>query len=99
MQLYKIGELYNPNRTHWPETIQYNFRGGEHELVFFLQSPSRDEILAIKKGSSKIAFLFEQNILFCIYEFSLKRPIIDGDAPYSIHLVPEPSNQLGQGLW
>ena len=86
LYLYEIGKLYSP-RTKWPELAQYNFRGGEHELILFLNAPTRDEIYDVKKGAAHLALYVERNLIILLYKFG--QSIRWSDAPYSIHLVPK----------
>jgi hypothetical protein len=92
MHLYKVGELYNPNRTKWPETPQYNFRNGQHELLIFLNSPTPSEVESVKKGEAHFAFAFEGEIIFLMYKFDPEVPW--SDCSFTIHLLPEPEQIL-----
>jgi len=83
---YSVGRPYNPNRVSWPECVQYNYRGGEHELALFWLAPSAQDIAAVRRGEVELAPLYARPVLYMLYR-------IEGacgwsDAPYSIHLVP-----------
>jgi len=85
MHKYAVGELYT-ERTHWPELAQYNYRGGEHELVLFLNQPTSKEIRSISKERAEFALFVERQLIILLYRFGTG---LDwSDAPYSIHLVP-----------
>lgn len=85
MHLYEVGKLYT-DRTHWPEGAQYNYRGGEHELVLFFNRPTAKEIHSIGKERAEFALFVERQLIILLYRFGTG---LDwSDAPYSIHLVP-----------
>jgi hypothetical protein len=48
--LYSVGQPYIPGRTSYPETVQYNFRAGQHELLMWLPSPTARELRDIRQG-------------------------------------------------
>lgn len=85
MHKYEVGKLYT-DRTRWPELAQYNYRGGEHELVLFLNKPTSAEIHAIQKEQAELALFVERSLIIMLYRFGRGLPW--SDAPYSIHLVP-----------
>jgi len=82
---FEVGKLYNPNRTVWPEVAQYNYRGGNHELVLFYNRPRKSEVKAISQDSAEFAlYVSGQQIVF-LYRFN----VVDwSDAPFTIHRVP-----------
>lgn len=84
MHRYTVGELYDPTRRHWPESIQYAFRSGGHELFLSLEDPSRDEILAVRKAPARIGLVLDGPVIDLVYQFGDE---LTGDAPYSWHLV------------
>ena len=99
MTIYRVGELYpSPSgKRHWPEGVDYNYRGGEHELRLFYRSPSAAEIADTKTGEARFAIAVEGDIVFFCYRFG-GQPW--GDCGFSIHLVPEnervlPPEQIG----
>lgn len=85
MEVYKVGKPYS-NRRQWPELAQYNYRGGEHELVLFLNSPTADEINAVRRESAEFGLFVERDLIVLLYRFG--SALGWSDAPYSIHLVP-----------
>jgi hypothetical protein len=89
MYEYKVGQPYNPNVKNWPETPQYNYRQGEHELVLFFNKPSISETLAVKQGKAEFALTVKDDIIFFLYRFGQPVVINWSDAPYTWHLVPE----------
>ena len=85
MHTYSVGQPYNPTITRWPECALYSYRSGEHELLLFLEGPSKGECLAVKKGDAKFALLLEGDVIFLLYSFGAQLPW--SDAPFSYHLV------------
>lgn len=92
MQAYEVGKLYNPNRNRWPEAAQYNFRGGEHELVLFFNAPTKREVRAVGNERAEFALYLERGQIVFLYRFGEAVPW--SDAPYSIHLVPPEDRTL-----
>lgn len=85
MHVYEVGKLYTA-RTHWPELAQYNYRGGEHELVLFFNHPTPEEIHDVARGEVDFALYERGAQIVMLYRFGQALPW--SDAPYSIHLVP-----------
>jgi hypothetical protein len=85
MHIYEVGKLYT-ERTHWPELAQYNYRGGEHELVLFFNHPTPEEIHDVARGEVSFALYERGAQIVMLYRFGQALPW--SDAPYSIHLVP-----------
>lgn len=85
MHKYQVGKPYT-ERARWPELAQYNYRGGEHELVLFLNSPTENEVRAVKNGNADFALFVERSLIVLVYQFGDGLPW--SDAPYNIHLVP-----------
>lgn len=96
MHKYTIGQLYNPNRTRWPETSQYNVRIGYHELILLLSKPSEREVKSLRRGPAEFALHIEPPVLLLLYRFEPGLPW--SDAPFSIHLVPESERDLPSSL-
>lgn len=85
----RVGAPYNPARRVWPETAQYSYRGGGHELVLFLRRPTPAEVAAVRGGASEFALYHHEDQICLLYRFG--RPgegIPWSDAPTSWHLVP-----------
>lgn len=85
MHLYTVGKPYS-SRTRWPELAQYNYRGGDHELVLFLNNSTPSEIRDVGKGEAQFALYVERSLIIMLYKFGKSIPW--SDAPFSIHLVP-----------
>jgi hypothetical protein len=91
-ELLKIGELYSPKRSSWPERADFNIRNGAPELRLFLNSPSSAEIQAVASGKKTFALFIEDPVIVLCYQFVVpgKPPAIPwSDAPFSMHLVAE----------
>lgn len=74
MATYQVGDLYNPNRQHWPEQTQWRFSPAGTELVMFYRSPQDGEVQAVKNGSVRFALLAGQHALLIAHRF--------GDLPW-----------------
>ena len=91
LHAYRVGQLYHPGRTQWSENVFYYYRGGQHELLIFFGSPSRKEILAIRRGRLDVGLWWKPPVIWFLYRF---QSIMDwSDAPYSIHLVQNPEER------
>jgi hypothetical protein len=91
MYAYQVGQPYNQNRQQWPEVIQYNYRGGEHELVLFLNSPTADEIRDVAKGEARFALYAKDSQIVLLFKFG--DSIAWSDAPYTYHRIPADQQQ------
>ncbi len=91
----QVGALYNPSRRSWPETPQYNCRGGEHELLLLLGAPSRSEVDAVAAGEAALALLWTPPVICLAYRFGPEGGGIPwSDTPFTVHLVPEHERTL-----
>lgn len=85
------GEPYNPDRKMWPQTPQFNYRGGECELVLFFDSPTPAEVEAVKSGRSEFGLYARDGLVVLCYCFRHDQGGIPwSDASYHYQLVPEP---------
>jgi hypothetical protein len=69
MHIYEVGQLYHPNRTEWPEAVEYNYRAGEHELHLFLADPTPAEIQGVRIGSAEFSLYIERDLLVLLFQF------------------------------
>lgn len=93
----KVGELYHPGVTAWPETAEYNYFSGNHELRFFVNSPTRYVAEVIAKMSLQLGLFTQDDIILLVYKFTdYKKQMIPvhGYSPFSIHRVPENMRSL-----
>lgn len=91
LHAYRVGQLYNDQRTTWPEAGQYQFRAGGHELLLFWRSPSEREVRDVARGDAEFALYVAPPLLVFLYRFGR----MDwSDAPYSWHLVPAAERTL-----
>jgi hypothetical protein len=96
MHKYVVGKPYNPKIRRWPETPQYNVRSGHHELVLFLADPTDREVESVRQGPAEFALHVEPPMILLLYRFEPGIPW--GDAPFSIHRVPEAERELPASL-
>lgn len=92
MHAYSVGQAYNPKIASWPESAEYNFRAGQHELLLFFNRPNEEEIASVKSGLAHFAFAAEAGAIILLYRFEPAIPW--GDAAFTIHLLPEAERQL-----
>lgn len=95
----KSGELYHPDRTEWPEAVEYNYFSGTHELRFLLKNPSRYVIEVIRKMPVQLGLYLQGDIILLVYKFiDYKKQLVpvNGYSPFSIHLVPDNLRTLPQ---
>lgn len=89
---YEVGKLYSPNRTRWPEAVDFNYRQGVFELRLFFGSPSSREIRDVERGPCEFALFTEGDLVVLLYRFG--QTVAWSDAPYSWHLVPQEQRTL-----
>lgn len=89
--LYQVGKLYSPNRTKWPENVEYNFRSGAHELRLFYPGPTAKEIADVLSGQVRLALYPYMDVIFFCFKFG-EQPWCD--SPYNINLAPADERQL-----
>ncbi len=88
----KVGELYHPGMTSWPEAVEYNYFKDNHELRFILKDTSRYVTEVIRKMPLQLGLFIQDDIILLVYKFTdFKKHLIpvNGYSPFSIHLVPE----------
>jgi len=91
MQLIEVGRPYVAGITQWPQTGEYNYIGGEHQLRLFWDSPTAQEVREVRRGVAQFAFVHQNQVIFFLYRFGM---MPWADAPFSIHLVPASYRQL-----
>lgn len=91
MPLLSVGKPYNASVKTWPEGIEYNWRGGQHEIIVRYRNWSERELKAWKTGSIRLAVYVQQPVIIM-----LTKPRIHGwsDSPYNYHAVPNSEQQL-----
>ncbi|MZK49025.1 hypothetical protein [Clostridium beijerinckii] len=79
----EIGELFNEGVTKYKEGIVFDIDDNGCNLIIRFNSPSNNEVKAIKQGSLKCGYYTEKEAIFMLFKF-------DGiewmDAPYSVEL-------------
>jgi hypothetical protein len=108
-KVLKVGEPFEPGKTHYPECAKFDFTPSGPALFIFLVSPAPEEVEAIRSGPFRVGF-FESaiiedgrhkgTIIFLLFKFG-DLPWLD--APFSIHLAQcktpaEIEEGLGYGL-
>lgn len=83
MNVYEVGKPYNPHRKTWPDGSQFNFRGGEAELLLTLTSPTAGEVEGVKVGACAFALFVEPPLIQICYSF--KGAFTWSEAPFSWH--------------
>jgi hypothetical protein len=75
-QLYKVGGLFDTERTSWPQGPHlWLDEDGTVRLAIFLAGPSPREIAAVKTGKARFGWSEQDHIGFLLYKY--------GDAPWS----------------
>lgn len=99
MGAYEVGKPYNPRVKQWPETVKYNFRGGQHELVLFFANCSDQEREAIGVGPVEFAVnsAASPDVLFFLYRFPAAQ-ISWSDAPFAFGRLPADQRVLPPAL-
>lgn len=88
----EVGRPYIAGRVALAPRAEYNFRGGQHELVLCLAELTETEVTAVREGEAEFALLVSGDVIFLFYRFG---GAIDwSDAPYSWHLVPPGQREL-----
>jgi hypothetical protein len=79
-------EVGQPYPVHLPESVQYNYRGGQHELLMVMGRLTEEEVAAVRSGPCDFGLLVSGPVIFFLYRFGDEIPW--SDAPYSLWLVP-----------
>jgi hypothetical protein len=86
MHVLSVGKPYNPARTRWPECSQYNYRGGQHELLLMFPGPTLSEVEAVRKGQAEFGLYVEPPVILVCYRFGAgKAGVPWSDATYDWH--------------
>lgn len=88
--LYSVGQPYSPTRNAWPDGIDYNFRGGAHELRIFMNGIESVELESVKSGAASFSLYTYLDVVFFNFKFGI---LSWNNAPYSIHLIGEDERQ------
>lgn len=66
---YRVGEMYQPGRSCWPESVQYGYGPRGHELTLFVPGPSPDEIDDIRCGDAQFALTVLGPVFYLAFRF------------------------------
>jgi hypothetical protein len=90
MHRLEVGKPYHPDRKIWPLAPQFSYRGGECELVLFVDQPTQAEVAGVKLGRAGFALYDRDGLAVLCYRFvHPKGGIPWSDAPYHYQLVAE----------
>lgn len=84
--VYAVGKPYVEGKTNWGEHVEYNCRGGGHELRLFYPDLTPKELAAIRDGPARFAFAVSGDVIFFCWRFG---DLPWADSTFSIWLVPE----------
>jgi hypothetical protein len=86
-QQFKVGELFNPNKTSYPEGCHFNLDNSGANLILSYNQPTNTELHNFKLGKLKIGIYThhhkDYNHIFLLFKFGTENWI---DTPYSFHL-------------
>ena len=88
MVAIEVGKPLIEGRTRWPSGVVYDYVGGFHTLRVFIERPTPREVSGLSAGSGPIHLglvVLNETLLLGM---QAPRARFDGDAPFSIHLVP-----------
>ena len=91
MPVLQVGQPYIAGRASIAPRAEYNFRGGQHELLLAFSHLTEDEITAVRAGAPEFGLLIYGLVIFFLYRFH--EAIAWSDAPYSWHLMPADERQ------
>jgi hypothetical protein len=82
--LTKVGELFIPGRTQYPEGVRFEYAESGPYLIFTFRNPSPEEIEAVRKGKVELALHETSPVLWILHR-------IEGleqwsDCPFSIRI-------------
>ncbi len=90
-----IGELFTPERTHWPaDRFELRYFDGSFLLQICEANPSSKSIEAFRHGAMHIGLHFEQGVIFFL--FRIAGTWAWSDQAFSIHLVSEKDRGPGE---
>jgi hypothetical protein len=67
--LHSVGSPYHPDRKMWPDGAQFNYRGGDLELVLFLNQPTPSQVKAVKTGRADFGLYDADGLAVLFYRF------------------------------
>lgn len=97
MQTFKVGELFQPGVTRYPEQAKFDVDDGGAVLLVYMSKLKDFEIENVRAGKIEFGLFVEDEALFITCKFWKMARI---DAPYSIHLSKKPTSMhpIGDGL-
>jgi hypothetical protein len=100
MYVRRVGALYHPARTKWPETPQLTLSPNGCELVLFYDRPKAAETRAVKSDPAQFALVDTEHVAIFCYRFGT---LPWADFPYQAWREREeirgvPAGAQGEGL-
>jgi hypothetical protein len=91
LSILSVGHPYLKGKTAWPQAMTYQYERSGHILRIFLRTPSPEEVEAIWQGPAHFGLFTEGHVIFLCFRFYTQANALTyyGEAPFSIHLVPE----------
>lgn len=82
----RVGQLYTPRRTNWPDGADYNYRSGVHELRLFLRDATEHEQEQVLHGAATFQVGVHGDVILLGFTFG---DLPQGYSTFSKYLVPE----------
>lgn len=97
MYSYQVGKKLQEDVEHYPEGTRFDLNDEGATLLIYFNSPTKEEIEAIRKGKMKLAFYAEDEVIMMLFKFENLEWM---DAPYSVHLSKNLSelNNIDDGM-
>ena len=83
---YRVGELFQRGRLHWPIGTQYTYGPNGHGLTLFLGPIPQQLIHDVRFGEAEFALIVELPILVLAFRFG--HSISWSDVPFCFHMQP-----------
>lgn len=88
-QVHPAWDSLAPHAT--ADLLEYNYRGGSHELLLVLDRPNAQEVRSIQKEPARFALVVKGNAILLLFQFG---ELPWGECGYTIHRVPEAERTL-----
>ncbi len=83
MEILKVGELFNKDKTSYMEGCRFDIDSSGANLFIYLNNPTKDEIESCKKGKAIFKFIKLDSVIFFVAKLGLLQTL---DCPYNVHL-------------
>lgn len=101
MHEFKVGELFDKNKTNYPEGCIFDITDSGANLFIYFKNPTMKEIESCKKGAATFKFIKLDSVIFFLAKLGELKTL---DCPYSIHLskhlskINYPEDNMGLNL-